>query len=98
MNIGRSRLVAAALMGMLAVAENSNPGRKVLVVDDDPPRPPPPKDPPPEPPVDAQARYDAACISGGIYAKRQGERIARQKVDYSASDKCIARIKARNAR
>lgn len=29
--------------------------------------------------------------------KRQGARLARQKLDFSASDKCIARIKSRCA-
>lgn len=57
------------------------PGGKVLTDIADDP-PPRPKAPPRE-----------ATEQG----KRQGERLARQKLDYSASDRCIARIRERHA-
>jgi hypothetical protein len=96
-----SKLIAAALVGMLTATER--PRREVLVVDDPdapPPEPPKPREPSAERALDAvqraaQARYDAACIVPPVLGKRQGERMARQKLDYSASDKCLARIRER---
>ncbi len=86
----KSRMLAAALVGMLTATER--PRREVLVVDE----PDPPALPPPEPPKPAQASYDP--VLGREDAKRQGERLARQKLDFSASDKCIARIRERLAK
>jgi hypothetical protein len=105
--MNRSSIIAAALMGVVAVAESR--GAKVLVVDDPHDAPPPP-DPraTPDPVPDAfvrtlreSAEERLAKIRSAQLAaegKRQGERIARRKHDFSASERCLERIRQRNAK
>jgi hypothetical protein len=99
--MNRSALIAlsvAAMAGMPAPQRK----RKVLVVDD------PPREPNRVPAAPAEALAPAprettdqrlARIRRELYAsegKRQGERIAKGKYDFGASERCIARIKAKN--
>jgi hypothetical protein len=107
----RSPIIAAALLGMLAVAEHNDGRRKVLVLDE-----PSPTEPPTDENFDAmrdqaekaatlqklEARFIPTRFERNLprvaVGKQQGERIARGKFDYSASERCLERIRARNTK
>lgn len=101
--MNRSPLIAAVLAGILALPEAQRRQGKVLVVDDGSTTPPP--DSPPRerreplqyPYYNVTPRQSMFCgTKESLNGKRQGARIAKGKYDFGASERCIARIKAKN--
>lgn len=103
MTMGPSRIALLALAALAAPLARET-GGKVIVsdapFDDEPPMPRPPRETREYPYYSARDGISARHSPEFGPGKRQGERLARQKakgmLDFSASEKCLARIKARN--